>query len=144
MAWSTRELADLAGTTVNTVRHYHRLGLLAQPDRRYNGYKQYGVPHLVRLLRIRRLADLGIPLNEVAGVLDGDDDSPEALRQLDGELAAGIPCAFASRSEAESLGFSGCACAASNEPSRAASAAAYFNAAMTSPFAPYRRARRFI
>jgi DNA-binding transcriptional MerR regulator len=90
MAWSTRELADLAGTTVNTVRHYHRLGLLAEPDRRYNGYKQYGVPHLVRLLRIRRLADLGIPLSEVAGVLDGDDDSSDALRQLDAELAAGI------------------------------------------------------
>ena len=28
MAWSTRELADLAGTTVNTVRHYHERGLI--------------------------------------------------------------------------------------------------------------------
>lgn len=26
MAWSTSELATLAGTTVNTIRHYHRLG----------------------------------------------------------------------------------------------------------------------
>ena len=42
MAWSTRELAGLAGTTVNTIRHYHRLGLLDEPERRYNGYKQYG------------------------------------------------------------------------------------------------------
>lgn len=26
MPWSTRELAERAGTTVNTIRHYHRLG----------------------------------------------------------------------------------------------------------------------
>jgi len=32
MAWSTRELARLAGTTVNTIRHYHRLGLLDRAD----------------------------------------------------------------------------------------------------------------
>lgn len=40
MAWSTQQLADLAGTTVNTVRHYHRLGLLDEPERQGNGYKQ--------------------------------------------------------------------------------------------------------
>src|SRR5690606_8663333 len=55
MAWSTRELAELAQTTVNTIRHYHHLGLLAEPARKDNGYKQYGVKHLARLLRIRRL-----------------------------------------------------------------------------------------
>ena len=32
MAWSTRELAELAGTTVNTIRHYHALGLLERPS----------------------------------------------------------------------------------------------------------------
>lgn len=90
MAWSTRELADLAGTTVNTIRHYHRLGLLDEPDRRYNGYKQYGVPDLVRLLRIRRLAELGIPLSKIREVGAGADSTPQALRQVDAELAASI------------------------------------------------------
>lgn len=90
MAWSTRELAELAGTTVNTIRHYHRLGLLDEPERRYNGYKQYEVRHLVRLLRVRRLADLGVPLSEVARV-DADGESmPDVLRELDAELAANI------------------------------------------------------
>jgi DNA-binding transcriptional MerR regulator len=41
MAWSTPQLAELAGATVNTIRHYHRLGLLDEPERRHNGYKQY-------------------------------------------------------------------------------------------------------
>jgi hypothetical protein len=31
MAWSTRELAELAGTTLRAVRHYHEVGLLAEP-----------------------------------------------------------------------------------------------------------------
>ena len=87
MAWSTRELAELAGTTVNTVRHYHRLGLLDEPVRRYNGYKQYEVQHLVRLLRIRRLADLGVSLSQIGADSAG---MPDALRELDAELAASI------------------------------------------------------
>lgn len=37
MAWSTRELANLAGTTLNTVRYHHRLGLLDVTDRAANG-----------------------------------------------------------------------------------------------------------
>lgn len=87
MGWSTRELAELAGATVNTVRHYHRLGLLDEPERSYNGYKQYGVRHLVRLLRIRRLAELGVPLSQVGAT---GESTPEVLRELDGRLAASI------------------------------------------------------
>lgn len=90
MAWSTRELAELAGTTVNTIRHYHRIGLLDVPERRYNGYKQYGVQDLVRLLRIRRLADLGVPLSQIGEVGAGGESMPDALRGLDAELAASI------------------------------------------------------
>lgn len=90
MAWSTRELAELAGTTVNTVRHYHRLGLLEEPERRYNGYKQYEVRHLVRLLRIRRLTDLGVPLSQVGRVGMAGESMTEALTELDRELAASI------------------------------------------------------
>ncbi|MCX6466467.1 MAG: MerR family transcriptional regulator [Pseudonocardiales bacterium] len=44
------------------MRHYHDVGLLEEPRRRTNGYKQYGVAHLVRVLRITRLADLGLTL----------------------------------------------------------------------------------
>lgn len=90
MAWSTRELADLAGTTVKTVRHYHQIGLLDEPERSANGYKQYGVSHLVRLLRVKRLADLGVSLAEISA-LDGQEAHPgDTLRVLDAELAATV------------------------------------------------------
>ncbi|GAA1993870.1 MerR family transcriptional regulator [Isoptericola halotolerans] len=90
MPWSTRELAERAGTTVNTIRHYHRTGLLEEPERRYNGYKQYDVQHLVTLLRIRRLASLGVPLAQIGDVSARADSTPEVLRALDTELQQGI------------------------------------------------------
>lgn len=90
MPWSTRELAELAGTTVNTIRHYHRLGLIEEPERRYNGYKQYGVRDLVRLLRIRRLAGMGVPLSRIGEVDAGTETARGMLQELDAELAASI------------------------------------------------------
>ena len=90
MAWSTRELAELAGTSLRAVRHYHQVGLLPEPERRSNGYKQYGVTHLVRLVRIKRLADLGFSLPQIAAMGESDDHPEEALRELDAELAATI------------------------------------------------------
>lgn len=90
MAWSTRELADLAGTTIRTVRHYHALELLDEPRRTANGYKQYETAHLVRLLRIKRLSDLGIPLAQIAAMDPADQVPDDAIRLIDAELAATV------------------------------------------------------
>ncbi|WP_286343353.1 MerR family transcriptional regulator [Frondihabitans sucicola] len=88
--WSTRQLADLAGTTVKAVRHYHSIGLLDEPVRAANGYKQYGARDLVRLLRVRRLVDLGIPLARVADLMAVDASPVEELRVVETELAATV------------------------------------------------------
>jgi DNA-binding transcriptional MerR regulator len=90
VAWSTREIAELAGTSLRAVRHYHHVGLLAEPDRSSNGYKHYGVAHLVRLVRIKRLTDLGFSLPQIADMGETNDHPEEALRALDAELAATI------------------------------------------------------
>lgn len=66
------------------------LGHLAEPERRSNGYKQYGVTHLVRLLRIERLVDLGPALPQIADLGELDDHPAGALRTLDADLAAVI------------------------------------------------------
>lgn len=103
MAWSTRELADLAGTTVNTVRHYHQLGLLEQPERMSNGYKQYGAGHLVRLLQIRRLRDLDVPLAQIES-LGGSDETPEAaLLAVDADLTVSIERLTRARAEIRAI-----------------------------------------
>ncbi|MFF0228447.1 MerR family transcriptional regulator [Streptomyces sp. NPDC004629] len=87
MAWSTQQLADLAGTTVKAVRHYHRIGLLDEPARASNGYKQYKPAHLVRLLQIKRMRSLGVSLSQIGAMGRADQKSDEAIRVLDAELA---------------------------------------------------------
>ncbi|MHC5797084.1 MerR family transcriptional regulator [Lacisediminihabitans sp. FW035] len=90
MPWSTREVAELAGTTVNTVRHCHRSGLLDEPDRTSNRYKKYGVRHLVRLLQVRRLRDLGVPLARIETVGFGEESPEAALLAIDADLTESI------------------------------------------------------
>ncbi|MFS8201651.1 MerR family transcriptional regulator [Streptomyces sp. CWNU-52B] len=83
------ELAVTVGVTTRTVRHYHHLGLLPEPERRPNGYRDYGLRHVVALARIRRLTELGLGLTEVRDVLadDAGRDLTEVLAELDDDLA---------------------------------------------------------
>jgi DNA-binding transcriptional MerR regulator len=90
LAWSTSQLAELAGTTIKAVRHYHEIGLLDEPERLSNGYKQYTVAHLLRLLQIARLSDLGVPLAQIASLAHADQDPDEAIKVLDAELEATV------------------------------------------------------
>lgn len=100
--WSTREVAELAGTSLRTVRHYHDVGLLDEPARRSNGYKTYGVEHLVRLVWIRRMTGLGFSLAQVAAMdADGVDDA--AAAELDAKLAADIERLQAIREDLRAL-----------------------------------------
>lgn len=86
------ELASLAGVTVRALRHYHQVGVLEEPERELNGYRQYGVHDLIRVVRIRSLAGLGVPLDEMADLLDDSRQggAAEVLERLDEELAGQI------------------------------------------------------
>ena len=85
------ELARLAGVTVRALRHYHEVGVLAEPRRDSNDYRNYDLHDLVRLLRIKRLAAVGIPLERMPDLLDdADGDTTALLDELDAELAGQI------------------------------------------------------
>ncbi|MEU6259152.1 MerR family transcriptional regulator [Streptomyces sp. NPDC047043] len=83
------ELAAAVGVTTRTVRHYHHQGLLPEPKRLGNGYRDYTLRHAVVLARIRRLTELGLGLAEVRDVLadDAGKDLAEVLAELDEDLA---------------------------------------------------------
>ncbi|MFC7622993.1 MerR family transcriptional regulator [Microlunatus sp. GCM10028923] len=66
------QAAAFVGVTVKTVRHYHRLGLVKEPDRDSSGYRRYGSAELLRLVQARTLAAAGVPLAEVGPLLDAD------------------------------------------------------------------------
>lgn len=92
----SKEIADLAGVTVRTLRHYRKIGLLREPERAENGYCEYTVNDLVRLLRIKTLSSLGFSLVDIAHMLDADDAAQggsaydDKLDELDRELASQI------------------------------------------------------
>ncbi|WP_034475880.1 MerR family transcriptional regulator [Schaalia georgiae] len=78
-------MADLAGTTTRTVRYYHRLGLLPVPPV-VAGRRDYGIEHLARLLRIRWLAESGIPLAKIAPILP--DEPAQGRSAIEADLLA--------------------------------------------------------
>ena len=83
------ELADLVGISTRAIRHYHRVGLLPEPARKPNGYREYSLRDAVELARVRRLTELGLSLDEVGDALadDASRDLVEILRELDADLA---------------------------------------------------------
>jgi DNA-binding transcriptional MerR regulator len=85
------QLATYAGVTVRAVRHYHQIGLLPEPSRDHSGYRSYDAHAVVRLIRIRTLAEAGVPLARVQELLEADAcDFGEAIAELDKELRAEI------------------------------------------------------
>lgn len=83
-----KELADLAGTTVRTVRHYHHVGLLPVPAL-LGATRDYGLDHLARVLRVRWLSGTGMSLGAIAETLGEMGPAPGApgLDELTATLA---------------------------------------------------------
>ncbi|MGI5341210.1 MerR family transcriptional regulator [Streptomyces sp. CA-181903] len=66
------QAAAFVGVTVKTVRHYHKLGLVEEPERDGSGYRRYGSGELLRLVQVRTLAAAGVPLADIGPMLDAD------------------------------------------------------------------------
>lgn len=85
------QLATYAGVTVRAVRHYHHVGLMPEPARDHSGYRTYDAGDVVRLIRIRALAEAGVPLARVQELLDATPaEFSEAVTQIDAELRARV------------------------------------------------------
>jgi DNA-binding transcriptional MerR regulator len=85
------QLASYAGVTVRAVRHYHAKGLLPEPERDHSGYRRYDAAAVVELVRIRTLADAGVPLSRVRELLAADDQEfASAVADIDQRLRAEI------------------------------------------------------
>lgn len=80
-------LAATAGVTVRTVRHYHHVGLLPEPERDASGYRRYSAQAAVDLIRIRTLADAGVPLARIDALLHAQPtEFAAAVTDIDAEL----------------------------------------------------------
>lgn len=85
------QLASYAGVTVRAVRHYHAKGLLPEPERDHSGYRRYDAAAVVELVKIRTLADAGVPLSRVRELLAaGAPEFEAAVEDIDRRLRAEI------------------------------------------------------
>ncbi|MDN5749622.1 MAG: MerR family transcriptional regulator [Pseudonocardia sp.] len=85
------QLAAHVGVTVRAVRHYHKIGLLPEPERDHSGYRSYGAAAVVRLIRIHVLAGAGVPLARVQELLDAScEEFLGGVQDINRELRAEI------------------------------------------------------
>jgi DNA-binding transcriptional MerR regulator len=98
------QLAAYAGVTVRAVRHYHQIGLLPEPERDASGYRRYGATAVVSLIRIRTLANAGVPLSQLGRLLEADAPAfAEAVQMIDRRLRDEIERLEASRKQIAQL-----------------------------------------
>lgn len=86
------DLAKRAGLTVRTLHHYDAIGLLTPSLRSAAGYRLYSREDVARLHAIQTLRHLGLPLAEIASLLEGQRGDPagiiaQQMRALDQEIA---------------------------------------------------------
>jgi MerR family mercuric resistance operon transcriptional regulator len=78
-------LAEAAGVSVETVRYYQRIGLLARPRRAQGSIRRYPPEALRRLRFIKRTQALGFSLTEVRALLKLAEGEHCAETQVLGE-----------------------------------------------------------
>jgi len=81
------QLAAYAGVTIKAIRHYHQRGLLAEPPRDSSGYRRYRAEDATDLVKIKTLAEAGVPLARVKELLAADPDRfAAAIAEIDRNL----------------------------------------------------------
>jgi len=80
------QVATRAGVNIDTLRYYERRGLLAEPQRRPSGYREYPEETVPIIRFIKRAQDLGFTLNEIEELISlrdgGDGRRRSAVRAL--------------------------------------------------------------
>jgi MerR family transcriptional regulator, thiopeptide resistance regulator len=79
--WTVGQVADVFGVTVRTLHHYDEIGLLTPSERSRAGYRLYTDEDLTRLQQIVVYRRLEMPLEEIATLLDSDEDAVAHLRR---------------------------------------------------------------
>jgi DNA-binding transcriptional MerR regulator len=87
--YTVHELARLSGLSVRALHHYDEIGLLKPAFIGENRYRYYGRDELLRLQQILFHRELGLPLQQIAALLDEPGfDRIAALKQHRARLQA--------------------------------------------------------
>ncbi|MFG1813586.1 MerR family transcriptional regulator [Kribbella sp. NPDC049174] len=95
------QLARYVGVSTKTIRVYHAKGLLPEPDRDASGYRRYSAQDAIELIKIRTLAQAGVPLADIPKLRAAPrEEFQAAIARIDADLTARID---AMRSTRDSL-----------------------------------------
>lgn len=97
------DAAAFAGTTPRAIRHYHAIGLLAEPERGSDDRRRYGYDDMIRLLWIRKMADAGISLDDMRDGFEGATGIEQSLARLEESLASKAAAIEAQRAAVQRL-----------------------------------------
>jgi MerR family mercuric resistance operon transcriptional regulator len=76
------KLAKQTEVTIETIRHYQRIGLLTEPAKPDGGYRVYSADSIMRIRFIKRAQQVGFTLKEIATLLSLDGTHCTDVRQL--------------------------------------------------------------
>src|SRR6266853_5422789 len=92
------ELAEQAGVSTDTLRHYERMGILAKPRRSEGNYRMYPPDSVTRVRLVRQALAIGFSLPELQKILKVRDQggapckhvraiAEEKLARVESEIA---------------------------------------------------------
>ena len=81
MEYTVKEVAELTGTTVKTLHHYHKVALLEPCRITDAGYRIYGIKELERLQEILFYRELEFSLKDIMKALEDESNRIETLKQ---------------------------------------------------------------
>ena len=82
MSRTISKIAKEIGINIETVRFYERKGLIKQPVKPLQGYRQYSTETVNRIRFIRRSQELGFTLSEIEGLLSLNDSPCNQVEEL--------------------------------------------------------------
>ncbi len=82
MTFTIGEVATLLGITPKTIKHYHDIGLLPEPQRDSNQYRLYSMSDIQQLQQILRLKQFGLSLKQIDIIIKSSDPDTVAKTVL--------------------------------------------------------------
>jgi MerR family transcriptional regulator, copper efflux regulator len=82
-SFTISQVARLTGINAKAIRYYESISLLPPPTREPNQYRRYGMVDINRLILLRRIRYLGVPLAEAKSLLHGATEARRSQVQQD-------------------------------------------------------------
>jgi DNA-binding transcriptional MerR regulator len=79
-SFTRKQAADKMGISPETLRYYEKIGLIREPERAGNRYRQYSEADIVLIDHILRIKKYGFTLREIKHFIDKNDYRTKNIR----------------------------------------------------------------